>query len=659
MLSSKPYPYFSCMKKQAFIILLFLFGTQAFAQQYISTGLFTLMASKPGIVKNKINGTELSMSMVELNRIFLAQPAKMSLQVPFEGAILDLDLEKYQPLSNAFQVTVSTPNEKSTWYPYDGGLFFHGHIHNKQHSLVAISFFRDELSAVLADDRGNITITAQQKPGSSADEYIIKRASDANLPFTMKCDAIADAGSAGQSLRGLQSSGTAAVGCPVDIYVEADHAAYVANGSNVTKTVNFVATVMNGVAAVYLNENIVLQLREVKVWTTNDPYVAINDTRTVLAEFKKNMAVGYNGHLASFFSTRTMNGGVNGTAAVGVLCDPNPGARCSVIFTLNTSAPTTDRNTYLVAHELGHNFGSLHTQNCSWPGGPIDNCAPPEGNCAPGPPPPVSGGTIMSYCAINLANGFGKLPGDKIRADLAAATCVCTCNNMEVAVVGTNIICGSLGGATATVTGLAAGALYLWDDGETSAAASNLSPGWHYVTVTSKASAACKIIKGINISGTVRPVPTKPVITLKGADTLVSSSQNGNQWLANGTPVAGASLNYIKATIGGDYSVMVTVNGCSSVSDNFHLNLIPGGGLDGDVKVFPNPVGHDHLVINNSNNRKLQIELFNMLGQQLLTNVNSAGTITINISNYPAGSYVLLLTDTGTDERARKLLIKN
>jgi hypothetical protein len=82
----------------------------------------------------------------------------------------------------------------------------------------------------------------------------------------------------------------------------------------------------------------------------------------------------------------------------------------------------------VITHELGHNMGSPHTQSCSWPGGAIDNCYTTEGGCALGPAP-TNGGTIMSYChltgyGINLANGFGPLPGQKIRNFVRNNSCI-------------------------------------------------------------------------------------------------------------------------------------------------------------------------------------------------------------------------------------------
>lgn len=73
-------------------------------------------------------------------------------------------------------------------------------------------------------------------------------------------------------------------------------------------------------------------------------------------------------------------------------------------------------------------LGSWHTQSCNWPGGALDNCVSPEGSCAAGPPP-VNGGTIMSYChltsnGINFSHGFGAVPGAKIRDKVLNSSCL-------------------------------------------------------------------------------------------------------------------------------------------------------------------------------------------------------------------------------------------
>lgn len=55
----------------------------------------------------------------------------------------------------------------------------------------------------------------------------------------------------------------------------------------------------------------------------------------------------------------------------------------------------------LMMHEFGHNFGSPHTHNCGWPGGPIDYCSSIEGSCYDKSLEALSNrsATIMSYCA--------------------------------------------------------------------------------------------------------------------------------------------------------------------------------------------------------------------------------------------------------------------
>ena len=89
----------------------------------------------------------------------------------------------------------------------------------------------------------------------------------------------------------------------------------------------------------------------------------------------------------------------------------------------------------VVAHELGHLFGSHHTHACRWNGNntAIDGCAGfVEGNCG-NPGNPSGGGTIMSYChirniGINFSRGFGPQPGNVIRNNVANASCVQVCD---------------------------------------------------------------------------------------------------------------------------------------------------------------------------------------------------------------------------------------
>jgi len=73
---------------------------------------------------------------------------------------------------------------------------------------------------------------------------------------------------------------------------------------------------------------------------------------------------------------------------------------------------------------------------------------------------------------------------------------------------------------------------------------------------------------------TVNPLPATPTITpggpttfcTGGSVTLTSSSATGNQWSLDGNPIGGATNNTYVATASGDYTVIVTAGGCSSLA---------------------------------------------------------------------------------------------
>jgi hypothetical protein len=97
----------------------------------------------------------------------------------------------------------------------------------------------------------------------------------------------------------------------------------------------------------------------------------------------------------------------SGIGYVNTLCNASGGYTFSQVFKYAGSTASSDA--LLVAHEVGHNFGSLHT-HCYLDPTPIDTCYSGESGCYSGPtscPPPqtINGvtnvrGTLMSYCHL-------------------------------------------------------------------------------------------------------------------------------------------------------------------------------------------------------------------------------------------------------------------
>jgi predicted outer membrane repeat protein len=75
-------------------------------------------------------------------------------------------------------------------------------------------------------------------------------------------------------------------------------------------------------------------------------------------------------------------------------------------------------------------------------------------------------------------------------------------------------------------------------------------------------------------SVTISAIPSTPTINAGGPTTfcsggsvtLTSSSASGNQWYLDGNPLGGATGSSINATASGNYTVVVTTNGCSSAA---------------------------------------------------------------------------------------------
>ncbi|HEU4889760.1 MAG TPA: hypothetical protein VFV49_17885 [Thermoanaerobaculia bacterium] len=95
----------------------------------------------------------------------------------------------------------------------------------------------------------------------------------------------------------------------------------------------------------------------------------------------------------------------------------------------------------------------------------------------------------------------------------------------------------------------------------------------------------------------VHPIPSTPTITPGGSTTfcaggsvtLNSSSATGNQWYLGGNPISGATNQAYVASAPGNYTVVVTTNGCSSVpssATSVTVNPIPPNPTIGGATSF-------------------------------------------------------------------------
>ncbi|SOE23613.1 Reprolysin family propeptide [Spirosomataceae bacterium TFI 002] len=402
------------------------------------------------VFKNNTTQTQISLSSAVLENIVANKPSFLSLVVPISNKTsFELELIPINIFADNFTVI----NSNNEVVDVQLGLFYQGVVKGEKNSIVSFSISDGKVTGLISTDKGNFVLGKIE----TSDSYILYNDKDLNEGSDFECGVAFDDVNYTEDAFSVPSATISNVGCRAAmIYVEADNQMYLDNGSNMTTTINTVNALMGQVAILYSNENITIQISQLKVWDTVDPYVGTTTTGAMLTSFSNNVGTTFNGDVGHLLSGRNLGGGI---AGLDVLCSKGTGISAGISNVL-VNVPTYSNDVLVVTHELGHNFGSPHTQSCSWPGGPLDNCvAVEDGPCPPGPAP-VNGGTIMSYCHItpagtNFNNGFGLVPGNliRLRTEQCLGSSVIPTNLVTVLPYGTSVLLGwdHLAGDTFTV----------------------------------------------------------------------------------------------------------------------------------------------------------------------------------------------------------------
>ena len=426
-----------------FCAFAFLFLNPNILTQSNYTSLFTFnrvkTTSQPEWLKASVgNAMIIDINTIQLQQILNRKDNNIRVSVPFdEYNNAELILEKFDITTPATKIVAGTQNGD---VPVDiSGKFvsYRGKINGIYESLVSITFSNDRITGLVTNQNETYILSKIEQTGT-----VLYRTSDLKITRNFECGT--EALGIPEQITNLQKSLTgnfdasSSTLLKADIAIESDYETFTRFGSVENASI-YLISLMSTVSAVYIRDvNVRLAVTYVRVWNTSaDPYEGTSSfdfLNTFRGYWNQNMQ-GIPRALAHYITTRS--GNLGGVAWLNSLCASLSNGYGYAFSNINGSfvnLPVYSWDVDVVAHETGHNFGSPHTHNCSWQGGPIDTCYAVEGGCYSGPTFSRIG-TIMSYCHLNGGKTliFGPLPTDLIRQRAEIAGCFSSISGFFVA----------------------------------------------------------------------------------------------------------------------------------------------------------------------------------------------------------------------------------
>lgn len=552
-------------------------------------------------------------------------------------------------------------------------IHYRGIVKGNSSSLVAISFFEEEVIGVISTSDGNFNISLDRESGKHL--YY----NDNNAPaIEFECSVEESVGKSPNYkpdvLNHVSKSSLETGDECVRFYLETEYDIFQTRGSVVSVEL-YIASIFNQVATLYQNDFIWVNIGDIFVWTSTDPYTATN-TADLLDQFQTNRT-SISGDLGQLLTFRNVGGGR--AAGYSGLCNSTVSEKLAVSGISNQFAnvPTYSFTVMVITHEFGHLFGSYHTHDCVWNGNntAIDGCGLTVGGC-PNPGIPSAGGTIMSYChqktvGINFALGFGPQPANVIINSIAGANCLCECVSSSISgsnflcstgsysltpesepttwsVIPTNLFSGSTSGsgttASLTASSGARGLAVLTFTVATSCGNVEVKKGiWvgkARVDIVGPYDMEYNTVENFFATGGYPYTPEMGFMGITNFNWDVSPS--GYDWIG-GQGTSGITLSISSP---GDYSLTLNVtNPCGVVGSEYPIWVYGPGSM---FTFYPNPASdvltiskRSSLSSHQSDTAPFEISLYDNRGQQLVEPVIGTEEVSLDVSHLKNGFYFI------------------
>jgi hypothetical protein len=179
----------------------------------------------------------------------------------------------------------------------------------------------------------------------------------------------------------------------------------------------------------------------------------------------------------------------------------------------------------------------------------------------------------------------------------------------------------------------------IWNTGSTSLILDVDQPGEYAVELQAN---GCTDYANVTID---QVIIEEPIISANGNTLSVSSSDVSYQWYFNSEMIEGANGQTYEATASGNYTVMVSLDGCAENSMEFNHIYIGVNEFNlSEIVLYPNPAVNT-IQLSGLAASSMKWEIQDMTGRQLMN--GSAIQNTLDVSSLASGYYHLILSSNG------------